>query len=73
MGSKFQFHKGTIKPTEKGFNVHTFELFQFHKGTIKPGYELDAGDWTALFQFHKGTIKPLQTHLNKRHLAISIP
>ena len=65
---KFQFHKGTIKPTKGSGLILCFNLFQFHKGTIKPLYRNGVGLSLIIFQFHKGTIKPL---INKNTVIIT--
>ena len=57
----FQFHKGTIKPSNRTFIQKSSFIFQFHKGTIKPSYGFMFPKLGRKFQFHKGTIKPAET------------
>ena len=57
----FQFHKGTIKPSEPVLKAIQSDKFQFHKGTIKPVFSTADTVTKTGFQFHKGTIKPLAT------------
>ena len=58
--SRFQFHKGTIKPVGSVAASYAVEQFQFHKGTIKPFSNVKSDRVGRKFQFHKGTIKPLE-------------
>ena len=73
-GSRFQFHKGTIRTILSFKNFLCKILFQFNKGTIRTFTCVSFRRASMLFQFHKGTIRTLLRLLRASLLTmISIP
>ena len=55
---RFQFHKGTIKPTSGRNHVTVKRNFNSIKVRLNQSVDITVNYQKAEFQFHKGTIKP---------------
>ena len=54
----FQFHKGTIKPTQASLNRSLVDYFNSIKVRLNQAVIMPPSTSSRAFQFHKGTIKP---------------
>ena len=68
----FQFHKGTIKTSPRGFVSVVSFRFQFHKGTIKTDIH---GNKNEIRNFNsiKVRLKRTSALRKQKRIAISIP